>query len=42
MVPDKEVANLQSQVISFLRFPLIVAVVAIHSQPHTLNISGVF
>lgn len=32
--------ELQSKVISFLRFPLIVAVICIHSQPHEVNIGG--
>lgn len=33
--------QLQSKVISFLRFPLIVAVVFIHSQPSGVNIGGI-
>lgn len=33
--------QLQSKVISFLRFPLIVAVVFIHSQPHEVIIGGI-
>ena len=34
-------SNLESKVISFLRFPLIVAVVFIHSNPASIIIGGI-
>lgn len=36
-----EWAGLQSKVISFLRFPLIVGVLLIHSHPHSVTIAGI-